>query len=78
MGWQGKTILLTVGRLQKRKGQDYMIQALPALLDNHPDLIYVVVGQGECLSSLQRLVDENGLGQHVQLHTNLSDDELIQ
>ncbi|HEV3021298.1 MAG TPA: glycosyltransferase family 4 protein, partial [Pirellulales bacterium] len=29
LGWQGRSVVLTVGRLQERKGQDMMIRALP-------------------------------------------------
>jgi len=32
----GKRVLLTVGRLQARKGQDMMLQALPELLEDTP------------------------------------------
>ena len=77
MGWEGKTVLLTVGRLQRRKGQDFMIQAMPALLEACPSLLYVVVGQGECLSLLQACVAEHNLSDHVQLLTALDDHELI-
>ena len=77
MGWGEKFVLLTVGRLQRRKGQDYMIQALPALLAKYPNLLYVVVGQGDCLALLKGLSEEHKLSGYVQIHTNLSDDDLI-
>ena len=31
LGWTGRRVVLTVGALQKRKGQDMMIRALPAI-----------------------------------------------
>ena len=42
----GKRVLLTVGRLLPRKGQDMVIRALPQLINKHPDLRYVMVGCG--------------------------------
>ena len=37
-------VILTVGRLQKRKGQDSVIKALPLLIKKHPSLHYLIVG----------------------------------
>lgn len=73
-GWQGRTVVLTVGRLQKRKGHDMMIRALPGLVERRPDLLYAIVGGGEELVALQSLVDELGLNNHVQF-MGAADDE---
>src|SRR5207247_2406979 len=54
------------GRLQKRKGQDMMIRALPALRRAIPDVLYAIVGDGEERPALERLVDQEGLRQSVQ------------
>ena len=43
---KGKRVLLTVGRLLPRKGQDMVIRALPQLIGQYPDLRYVMVGCG--------------------------------
>ncbi len=43
----GQPILLTVGRLQKRKGQDNVIRALPEILRAFPHAKYVVVGSAQ-------------------------------
>jgi phosphatidyl-myo-inositol dimannoside synthase len=40
----GSPILLTVGRLQKRKGQDSVIRALPDLVRIFPSIKYVIIG----------------------------------
>lgn len=77
MGWKGKTVLLTVGRLQRRKGQDYMIKALPKLLKYIPNLLYVIVGRGDCLDDLLKEVDGLKLQKSVQVLTSLNDEELI-
>ena len=79
LGWgQDKLVLLTVGRLQRRKGQDFMLKAMPELLKQMPNLHYAVVGRGECEAELRECIQELQLQNSVTLHTNLNDDELIQ
>ena len=39
-------ILLTVGRLVKRKGQGKVIEVMPKLLLDFPDLTYLIIGNG--------------------------------
>lgn len=78
MQWQDRLVLLTVGRLQQRKGQDFMIQAMPALLQQFPNLLYVIVGRGECEQPLRHHVAELQLEHAVQIHTDLDDRQLTQ
>ncbi len=49
----GKRVLLTVGRLSERKGMDRVIQALPRLRATHPDLVYLLVGEGPFRAQLE-------------------------
>ncbi len=46
LGLADKKIILTVGRLVARKGQDGAIEAMPKILEKIPNAIYVVVGDG--------------------------------
>ena len=39
----GSPVLLTVGRLQDRKGQDQVIRALRQVVKKFPDILYVVI-----------------------------------
>jgi phosphatidylinositol alpha-1,6-mannosyltransferase len=77
MGWQDRFVLLTVGRLQQRKGQDFLIQALPDMLRSVPNALYVVVGSGECDTQLQQSVLDLGLEDKVQFLSDLDDRTLI-
>src|SRR6478609_3584377 len=43
-GVEGKTVLLTFGLLSPNKGIEYVIEALPAILEQHPDVVYLVLG----------------------------------
>ena len=77
MGWSGKRVLLTVGRLQRRKGQDFLIKSMPALLKEFPDLFYAVVGRGECYDELISLVDQHELHDKVCVYPDMDDEALI-
>ncbi len=43
-GVEGKTVLLTFGLLSPNKGIEYVIEALPAILAEHPNVVYIVLG----------------------------------
>ena len=41
---QGKTVLLTFGLLSPNKGIENVIDALPEILKQHPNVVYIVLG----------------------------------
>ena len=59
------TILLTLARLVPRKGQDTVIRALPRIIEERPDVIYVVAGEGPYERTLSELALELGVQDHV-------------
>lgn len=65
LGLSGKTVLLTVGRLVARKGIDTVLEALPELVRELPELAYVVVGEGPDRPRLERLAAASGVRSHV-------------
>lgn len=77
MKWENGPVILTVGRLQRRKGQDMLIRALPQLLQAHPSAVYAIIGDGEERSMLQSLVADLGLEQAVQFLGEVDDDTMI-
>jgi phosphatidylinositol alpha-1,6-mannosyltransferase len=77
LGWDDRPVLLTVGRLQKRKGHDQMIRALRTIRQAFPDILYAIVGAGEERPFLQDQILREGLEKHVQFLGELGDDELI-
>ncbi len=72
----GDILLLSVGRLQRRKGHDVAIQAVAALCDAVPNLRYVIAGNGEERERLERLVDEHQLRDCVFFAGTVADEEL--
>ena len=69
-------ILLSVGRLVKRKGFHNVIAALPGLIKKVPDIKYIIVGSGPEERRLAELVARNGLENIVEIHTDVSDEKL--
>lgn len=76
-GWGRRPVVLTVGRLQKRKGHDMMIRALPKIVQKFPDFLYVVVGGGEELPSLVSLCKELDVESHVNFIGEVHDSEMV-
>jgi glycosyltransferase involved in cell wall biosynthesis len=44
LGVEGKSVILTFGLLSPDKGIEYMIEALPEILAERPDAVYIVLG----------------------------------
>lgn len=65
MGFSGRYVLLTLGRLVARKGQDQVIQALPKIVPDIPNILYVIAGKGKYEEHLKSLVRSLGLEKHV-------------
>ncbi len=59
-------VLLTLGRLVPRKGQDMMIRSLPGLLADFPDLVYVIAGKGQDENRLRAISREQGIHDRVR------------
>ncbi|HSL29705.1 MAG TPA: glycosyltransferase, partial [Anaerolineales bacterium] len=74
-GAEGRPVLMTFGLLSRNKGLEYVIEALPAVVEQHPDLLYLVLGathphvvafEGESYrEELQARVRELGLQNNV-------------
>ncbi|MEG3177413.1 glycosyltransferase family 4 protein [Sphingomonas sp. RB3P16] len=43
-GWEGRQVVLTFGLLAPGKGIEVMIDALPAIVEQNPDVLYAVLG----------------------------------
>jgi phosphatidylinositol alpha-1,6-mannosyltransferase len=77
LGWTGKRVLLTVGTLQKRKGQDTVIRALPKIRAAHPDVLYAIAGTAVEREYLMRLAAEAGVADAVQFRDAPGEMELV-
>lgn len=85
---EGRRVMLTFGLLSPTKGLENVIEAMPDIVDRHPDVMYIVLGRthpherlraGESYrDALQERVRELGLQHNVRFHNEFVDrDELI-
>jgi len=72
----GKRLILSVGRLQRRKGFDNVIRALPSLQQQGIDVNYALIGIGDDWEYLQQLAAECGVSNRVHLLGHVSYDDL--
>ena len=70
--------VLSIGRLVERKGFQFVIESIPELLEEYPDLEYVVIGDGPYKSNLMNLVGSLSLEGHVKFLGRVSDTEKIE
>lgn len=77
LGWTGRRVVLTAGRLQRRKGQDTMIEVTARLRERFPDLLLAIIGAGEERARLEDMVTRLGVSNHVKFMGELSDADLL-
>ena len=88
-GVEGKMVLLSFGLLTTSKGIENVIEALPAILADHPNVVYIILGEthphvkkvdGESYRlSLQWLARERGVESNVIFYNRfVSPEELIE
>lgn len=65
VGLKDKAVIVSVGRLVPRKGQDRLIQALPLIRETVPNAHVLFVGEGSYRKKLEELVRDNGMQEHV-------------
>lgn len=77
LGWTGRRVVLTVGRLDARKGHDQMIRALQRIRMSVPDVLYAIIGDGERREFLEALVEREGLMHHVSFLGEVEESTLL-
>ena len=61
LGLSDKKVIVSVGRLVHRKGQDHLIEAMPEILKSIPQAHLLLVGEGPYREHLQTLVKKHNL-----------------
>jgi phosphatidylinositol alpha-1,6-mannosyltransferase len=69
-------LALTVGRLQRRKGHDLVLEALAGIDRREPSIRYVIVGDGEERERLEAMVERLQISGSVQFAGAVPADEL--
>jgi len=76
LGLSGKKVILTVGNLVKRKGHDKVIEALPIIIKEFPNIIYLIIGKGRDEEYLKKIVEQKKVSKYVKFLGYVSDEEL--
>lgn len=77
-GVENRTVLLTLSRLpvqEQGKGHDEVLEVLPALRNETPDLCYVIAGDGPDRPRLEAKVRHLGLEEHVVFTGYVAEEE---
>ncbi|NOQ22161.1 MAG: glycosyltransferase [Candidatus Aegiribacteria sp.] len=64
---EGKIELASVARFVEKKGLEYSIRAVAALMDEYPRLRYTIAGNGELFEDMRKLVENLGASQCIKL-----------
>lgn len=73
---EGQRLILSVGRLSRRKGFDQVIQSLPGLLEAGIDVRYALIGIGEDAQHLRTLAEQSGVADRVHFLGHVEPDDL--
>ena len=72
----GEVLLLSVGRLQRRKGHDLMLSALSRWRDTDPPVRYLIAGDGDHRSALEQQARASSIGDRVTFVGAVGDEAL--
>ncbi|HEY1980063.1 MAG TPA: glycosyltransferase family 4 protein [Xanthobacteraceae bacterium] len=81
LGLEDKRVLLTVGRMDSReryKGHDRVIAAMPQLLAQGHDIVYVIAGEGEDRARLENLAAGQGVAERVRFLGQVEPRQLVE
>jgi len=70
--------ILIVSRLIKRRGIDYLVEAMPKIIKEFSDAELHLVGEGPRKEILRRRAEEIGISLRVFFHGNVSPEKLIE
>jgi len=73
---QDKQVIMTVGRLDERKGHDMVIRAVSHVVKQFPNVVYMIVGKGREEQRLKKLADNLKLQDLVVFAGFVADESL--
>jgi phosphatidylinositol alpha-1,6-mannosyltransferase len=77
LGFDAEHLLLTVGNVTERKGQEVVIRALPRVLERFPRTHYLVAGLPTKRPEYEALASDLGITRHVHYLGRVGADELV-
>jgi phosphatidylinositol alpha-1,6-mannosyltransferase len=71
-----KRVIVSVGRLVHRKGQDTLVEAMPSIIEKHPDAHLLFVGVGPHLEYIHKRAIQLNVLSHISFVGRVHYDEL--
>ena len=71
-----RPVVVCVSRLVPRKGQDTLLRAWPAVIEEMPDAVLLIVGRGPYAKTLRQLAEQTGVSSSVTFTGPVPQDEL--
>ena len=77
LGWDKRFVIVTVSRLEERKGHDMMVKAMADIVKSVPHALYAIIGSGPLQAYLATLTETLGLREHIVFMPDVSDQDMI-
>jgi len=75
-GLEGYSVILSCGRMVERKGFEYLVRAMPTVIQKFPNTKLVLVGEGPERNRLATLASSLGIGENIVFTGVASDEDL--
>lgn len=66
-----------LGRIKKYKSVDHIINAMPHIIQQVPDVVLNIIGDGDALPDLKQLAESLQLGDHIHFTGHVSHEEKV-
>ena len=68
-------VIFSLGRIEKRKGFQYVVEAMEEVLKTIPDLKYYIAGTGPYENEIKKIIDEKNLNDNVIMLGRVSEEK---
>ncbi|XOU94873.1 MAG: glycosyltransferase family 4 protein [Candidatus Kerfeldbacteria bacterium] len=75
-GLENRKVILSVGNLVKRKGQDMVIKSIAKIKQNNSNILYIIIGSGPNIDDLRKLIVRLDLVKYVKILEHVTNEEL--
>ncbi len=74
--FEGNRIVLFVGPLLRRKGPHVLVEAIPLIIEEHPDVVFVFVGEGDYKEEVKKLSRKLHVTNYTYFTGKIPEDQL--
>jgi glycosyltransferase involved in cell wall biosynthesis len=66
LGGGDRLLIATVARLSIEKGHEYLLKAIPTIVQRHPTALFLIVGTGPLRDRLEQIAHRLGVNRHIR------------